>query len=82
MSKRYELTESQWLRIEAILPGKVGDRGRTAQDNRLFVNAVLWACGAVLFGVICRSATVTGKPSTNALLAEPRLGSGKNYLRY
>lgn len=42
MAKRYELTEAQWQRIAHVLPGKPGDRGRTAQDNRLFVNAVLW----------------------------------------
>lgn len=42
MAKRYELTDSQWARIASILPGKVGDPGRTAGDNRLFVNGVLW----------------------------------------
>ena len=42
MVKRYELTETQWLKIKDILPGKTGDRGRTAENNRLFVNAVLW----------------------------------------
>lgn len=42
MAKRYELTDAQWARIEALLPGKAGDRGRTAIDNRLFVNGVLW----------------------------------------
>jgi transposase len=41
MVKRYELNEAQWRRIEAMLPGKAGDPGRTA-DNRLFVNGVLW----------------------------------------
>jgi len=40
--KRYELTEAQWLRIEPLLPGKVGDPGRSGADNRLFVNGVLW----------------------------------------
>ena len=40
--KRYELTEAQWHKVKDILPGKAGDRGRTAEDNRLFVNAVLW----------------------------------------
>jgi transposase len=40
--KRYELNDAQWRRIEALLPGKVGDPGRTAADNRLFVNGVLW----------------------------------------
>lgn len=40
--KRYEVKDLQWLRIEPMLPGKAGDPGRTAADNRLFVNAVLW----------------------------------------
>lgn len=39
---RYELSHAQWARIESLLPGKVGDPGRTASDNRLFVNGVLW----------------------------------------
>lgn len=40
--RRYEITDEQWQRIEHLLPGKEADPGRTAQDNRLFVNAVLW----------------------------------------
>ena len=36
------LRNDQWERIEAMLPGKASDRGRTAADNRLFVEAVLW----------------------------------------
>ena len=39
---RKVLTESRWKKIAELLPGKVGDRGRTAGDNRLFVEAVLW----------------------------------------
>ena len=42
MAKRYELSNEQWRRIERLLPGKKGDPGRTGDDNRLFVNAVLW----------------------------------------
>ena len=42
MVKRYELTEAQWQRIAALLPGKAGDPGRTAADNRRFVDGVLW----------------------------------------
>jgi transposase len=42
MVKRYELMEAQWQRIETLLPGQIGDPGRTATDNRLFVNGVLW----------------------------------------
>jgi putative transposase len=40
--KRYELSQAQWERIAPLLPGKAGDPGRTATDNRLFVNGVLW----------------------------------------
>jgi putative transposase len=40
--KRYELSQRQWERIAPLLPGKAGDPGRTAADNRLFVNGVLW----------------------------------------
>jgi len=38
----YALTAQQWRRIEGFLPGKASDRGVTAKDNRLFVEAVLW----------------------------------------
>ena len=41
-ARRYELSEAQWRRITALLPGKAGDPGRTGSDNRLFVNGVLW----------------------------------------
>lgn len=40
--KRYELSQAQWDRIADLLPGKTSDPGRTAADNRLFVNGVLW----------------------------------------
>jgi transposase len=42
MAKRYELNDQQWARIADLLPGKKSDPGRTAKDNRLFVNGVLW----------------------------------------
>jgi transposase len=42
MAKRYELTDGQWRHIADFLPGKASDPGRTGNDNRLFVNAVLW----------------------------------------
>ena len=36
------LRDDQWERIKDFLPGKATDRGVTAKDNRLFVEAVLW----------------------------------------
>ncbi len=35
------MRDDQWLRIEHLLPGRVGHVGGTARDNRLFVDAVL-----------------------------------------
>jgi transposase len=42
VTMRKQLRDGQWQQIEALLPGKVGDRGRSGADNRLFVEAVLW----------------------------------------
>lgn len=39
---RHELTDTQWEKIERLLPGRKHDPGRTAVDNRLFVNAVVF----------------------------------------
>jgi transposase len=39
---RRELTDVQWKRIDRLVQGKKGDKGRAGEDNRLFVDAVLW----------------------------------------
>jgi transposase len=39
---RTVLSNAQWERIAPELPGKVGDPGRSGDDNRLFVEGVLW----------------------------------------
>lgn len=41
-NRRYELTDEQWAKIEPLLPGRRGRRGRPAKDNRRFVNGVMW----------------------------------------
>ena len=40
--QRYELSASQWRKIEGFLPGRPGSVGVTARDNRNFINGVLW----------------------------------------
>ncbi len=42
MIRRYGLRDDQWERISVLLPGRVGQVGRPAADNRLFVEAVLY----------------------------------------
>ena len=36
------LSDVQWERIAPLLPGKKGDPGRSGENNRLFVEGVLW----------------------------------------
>jgi transposase len=40
--RRHEISDKQWATIKELLPGKPGNPGRTAEDNRLFINAVFW----------------------------------------
>lgn len=42
MQNKHSLKDDQWARIKDSLPGRRADRGVTAKDNRLFVDAVLW----------------------------------------
>ncbi len=39
---RYHISDDDYARIEPLLSGKPGDPGRNADDNRRFINAVLW----------------------------------------
>jgi transposase len=39
---RTVLSDAQWERIAPELPGKIGDLGRSGDDNRRFVEGVLW----------------------------------------
>jgi transposase len=42
MSYDHHLRSDQWSRIEPALPGKSGDPGRTGEDNRRFIEGVIW----------------------------------------
>ena len=42
MRRRHELSDEQWQHIAPLLPGKKGDPGRSGENNRRFINAVLW----------------------------------------
>ena len=41
MLRRHAISDEKWVRIQDLLPGRPGTPGRPAQDNRLFVDAVL-----------------------------------------
>ena len=42
MLPRHAISDADWNRIEHLLPGRAGQSGWLAKDNRLFVDAVLW----------------------------------------
>jgi len=42
MQERHVLRDDQWERIKDALPGKESDPGKTATDNRKFIEAVMW----------------------------------------
>ena len=39
---QYELSSTQWQRMEDFMPGREGHVGVTGRDDRGFVNGVLW----------------------------------------
>ena len=43
MSKRYELSDEEWARIELFLPPtRTGQKGRPAKDHRTMLNGMVW----------------------------------------
>jgi transposase len=42
MLHRHAISDVDWDRIKDLLPGRPGQSGWQAQDNRLFLDAVLW----------------------------------------
>ena len=57
---RLVLTDAQWAAMEPHCFGKVGDRGRSGTDNRLFVEAVLWKARTSSLGVISQRCLASG----------------------
>jgi transposase len=42
MFHRHAIADADWDRIKDLLPGRPGQTGWLAADNRLFVDAILW----------------------------------------
>ena len=68
--ERFVIGDAVWEKIAPLLPGKKSDRGVTAKDNRLFLEAVLWRVRAGLpwrdlppssaIGTLCPSGSAVG----------------------
>ncbi len=46
MRHRHAISDDDWARIKDLLPGRPGQHGKAARDNRLFIDAVLWIARA------------------------------------
>lgn len=42
MGHRHAISDADWNRLSELLPGRPGQTGWLAVDNRLFIDAVLW----------------------------------------
>src|SRR5262245_57940493 len=42
MGRRHEISDADWDRIKELLPGQPGQHGGIAEDNRRFINAILY----------------------------------------
>ncbi len=42
MSHRHAISDADWDRLKDLLPGRPGQHGGVAHDNRRFLDAVLW----------------------------------------
>ncbi len=40
--QRHDISDRIWGILESLLPGRAGSWGGVAQDNRRFINAVIW----------------------------------------
>ena len=42
MGRRHAISDADWDRVKGLLPGQRGQHGGIADDNRRFLDAVLW----------------------------------------
>ena len=42
MTHRHAISDADWERVAPLLPGQPGQHGGVAEDNRRFLDAVLW----------------------------------------
>ena len=81
MRHRHAIADADWERIKDLLPGRPGQHGGVAKDNRLFIDAVLWIGKTGAPGAMCPNASASGTRSGNALTAGPRRASGSAFSR-
>ena len=78
---RHRLTDEQWGRIAHLIPGKPGDPGRTGDDNRLFVDAIVWMARTERHGAISHRSSANGTACGSASGDGPRRECGSTLWR-
>ena len=77
--RRHDISDRAWALLEPHLPGRHGAWGRVAQDNRRFINAVIWILRTGLLGEIYLLNMVIGKIRTGVFADGEIKVFGKNY---
>ena len=80
MTRRPEVSDEQGAKSEPHLPGRKGDPGRTAKDNRKLVNAVLGIAKTGPPGGIFPNGLEIGTPCFNGTTGGANAGSGSGCL--
>ena len=77
MAHRHAISDADWDRIKDLLPGRPGQHGGVARDNRRFLDAVLWIArtGAAVART-CPSGSATGTASGGGSTAGRPRGAG------
>lgn len=63
---RHDMDDRTWALPGPHLPGRRGQWGGIAEDNRRFADAALWVPGTGAPGVTCRPTTAGGRTRTDA----------------
>jgi transposase len=74
---RHDLSDSAWELLSPHLPGRSGQWGGIARDNRQFLNAVLWILRTSRRGAIFLRTTAIGKTPIAVFVVGATGASGK-----
>lgn len=79
--RRHDLSDKDWALLEPHLPGRAGQWGGVAEDNRRFASSTQCSgfCARALHGVTYRPFTVIGRTPIGASAAGAKRAYGKRY---
>ena len=79
---RFVIADCSWEIVEPLWPGGVRDRGRTARDNRLFLEAVFGRFGSAVPGAACHLDLESGTACSGAFADGRNVACFNGFLRW